>query len=200
MSVFKDKNGKELSIQDVYNKTVNRLSNYILDFELLVLTIVGNVPFASIRMAVYELSGIKVGKGSSVHMWARFYQPVKISIGSDTLIGDNVFLDGRDNLIIGDHVDIASQVLIYNSAHNIHSPEFEATYGEVKIGDYVFIGPRATILPGVNIGNGAVVAAGAVVTKDVPEFAIVAGVPAMVIGERKIKELHYKLGRARLFQ
>jgi len=64
----------------------------------------------------------------------------------------------------------------------------------------VFIGPRAIIMPGVKIGRGAVVAGGAVVTKDVPDFAIVGGVPAKVIGERKNKDPHYNLGRARLFQ
>ena len=55
-------------------------------------------------------------------------------------------------------------------------------------------------LPGVKIGKGVIVAAGAVVTKDIGEFAIVGGVPAQVIGERKNKNPHYKLGRARLFQ
>ncbi|MFI5205556.1 MAG: DapH/DapD/GlmU-related protein, partial [Candidatus Paceibacterales bacterium] len=65
---------------------------------------------------------------------------------------------------------------------------------------YVFIGPRAIILPGVKIGKGAVVAAGAVVTTSVKDFEIVGGVPAKVIGERKNKNPRYKLGRARLFQ
>jgi len=64
----------------------------------------------------------------------------------------------------------------------------------------VFIGPRAIILPGVTVGKGAVVAAGAVVTKDIPDFSIVGGVPAQIIGERKTKDLHYKLGRARWFR
>ena len=70
----------------------------------------------------------------------------------------------------------------------------------VEIGDFVFIGPRAIILPGVKIGRGAVVAAGAVVTKDVSEYMVVGGVPAEVIGERGVKDLNYRLGRARLFQ
>ena len=109
-------------------------------------------------------------------------------------------MDGRDKLTIGNHVDIASSVMIYNSEHNIESGDFMAVDGPVKIGDYVFVGPRAIILPGVTIGKGAVVAAGAVVTKDVPEYAIVGGVPAKIIGERKNKDLNYKLGRARLFQ
>ena len=103
-------------------------------------------------------------------------------------------------MIIGNHVDIASGVMIYNSEHEINSEDFHAIIAPVEIEDYVFIGPRAIILPGVKIGEGAVVAAGAVVTKDVPEYMVVGGVPAQVIGERKVKDLHYRLGRARLFQ
>jgi len=110
-------------------------------------------------------------------------------------------LDGRDTLKIGDHVDIASQVLIYNSEHDIHGEDFYADKtAPVEIGDYVFVGPRAIILPGVKIGKGAVVAAGAVVTKDVTEYKIVGGVPAHEIGERQAKDLHYNLGRFKLFQ
>ncbi|MEK6808068.1 MAG: acyltransferase [Nanoarchaeota archaeon] len=133
-------------------------------------------------------------------MGCRFFSLKNIVIGEDSIVGEGIFMDGRDTLRIGDHVDIASQVLIYNSKHDINSDDFKSLEAPVEIGDYVFIGPRAIILPGVRIGKGAVVAAGAVVTKDVSDFEIVGGVPAQVIGERKIKDLHYKLGRARLFQ
>jgi maltose O-acetyltransferase len=145
------------------------------------------------------LAGIKIGKGSTIHTGARFYD-LKIKIGEDTIIGENVVLDGRDNIDIGNHVDIASEVMIYNSEHDINSSDFKAISAPVTVEDYVFIGPRAIILPGVKIGKGAIVAAGAVVTKDVPPYAIVGGVPAKIIGERKNKNLNYKLGRARWFR
>lgn len=200
MVIFHDRMGRELSSDMVVKKGVNRIGNIFIDFWLFILTVVGFVPFHTIRWFFYILSGMKLPFSSHIHMWARFYNPAGISIGKDTIIGDHAFLDGRGKLTIGDHVDIASEVMIYNSEHDINSEDFHATLENVEIGDYVFIGPRAIILPGVKIGKGAVIGAGAVVTKDVEAFAIAGGVPAQVIGERKFKDLHYKLGRARLFQ
>lgn len=200
MAVFKDKMNNQLSLSEAFPKIVNRIYNYWLDFKLMILRWVGHIPFHSVRRFYYRISGVKLGKGSTIHMWASFYQPKNIVIGEDSVIGDHAFLDGRAELIIGDHVDIASHVLIYNSEHDIESGDFKAIEDKVEIDDYVFIGPRVTILPGVKIGKGAIVAAGAVVTKDIAELSIVGGVPAKVIGERKTKKLNYKLGRARLFQ
>lgn len=200
MAIFHDRMGKELTAKEALGKILNRIYNIVLDIEIMILRWVGHIPFHSIRNLIYSLDGVKIGKDSTIHMWANFFYTPNISIGDDTIIGDHVFLDGRAALKIGDHVDIASEVMIYNSEHDINSEDFHATLSPVEIGDYVFIGPRAIILPGVRIGNGAVVAAGAVVTKDVDDFAIVGGVPAEVIGERKLKDPKYKLGRARLFQ
>ena len=192
--------GKALTATEASGKIVNRVFNWILDFELLLITWAGLVPSHLFRLFIYKIAGIKIGNGSRIHIGARFFEPENIKIGEDTIIGNNAFLDGRDKLIIGNHVDIASEVMVYNSEHDINSEDFKARIAPVEIGDYVFIGPRVIILPGVKIGRGAVVAAGAVVTKDVEEYTIVGGVPAEVIRERKVKDLHYRLGRARLFQ
>jgi len=198
--MFYDKSGKKLTPGQALPKIFNRLYNYLLDFELMVLRWVGHVPFHSVRKLFYILAGVRMGRGSVVHMWANFFDPGNIVIGEDTIVGDHAFLDGRAPLTIGNHVDIASSVMIYNSEHDLEKDDFSAREEAVAVGDYVFIGPRVIILPGVKIGKGAVVAAGAVVTKDVSEFTIVGGVPAKEIGERKNKRPNYKLGRARLFQ
>lgn len=200
MALFKDRMGRPLTTSEASKKIVTRAFNWVLDFELLLVTWAGLLPSHLLRLFIYSLAGVKIGKGSRIHIGTRFFYPANIAIGEGSVIGDNAFLDGRDRLIIGNHVDIASGVMIYNSEHDINSEDFGAIIAPVEIGDYVFIGPRAIILPGVKIGKGAVVAAGAVVTKDVEEFTIVGGVPAQVIGERKTKDPHYRLGRVRLFQ
>lgn len=168
---------------------------------------VGYFPSHHFRRFFYRLFGMKIGSGSTLHMMGRIYDPRHIEIGDDTIIGEKFSLDGRKQLpnsqgglSIGDHVDIASEVMIWTSQHDIHSDDFHAIEAKVEIDDYVFIGPRAIILPGVKIGKGAIVGAGAVVTKNVADGEIVAGVPAKSIGRRKSTNFNYKLGRARLFQ
>lgn len=200
MTIFKDRMGRPLTIRQAVAKIFNRFYNYWLDLELMLLRWVGHIPLHTIRKFFYKLAGIRIGKGAVIHMWANFFQPKNIKIGEGTVIGDHVFLDGRASLTIGKQVDIASHVLIYNSEHDLEKEDFSPIEEPVEVGDYVFIGPRVIILPGVKIGKGAVVAAGAVVTKDVSPLAIAGGVPAKVIGERKNKDLKYRLGRARLFQ
>lgn len=203
-----DKDGKTLTSSEIMQKILRRIQAIAL--ELLTGFLwwgVGNVPFHHFRRFFYRLSGMKIAAGSTLHMGARIYYPAGISIGEDSLIGERVSLDGRRQLPqsqggiqIGNHVDIASEVMIWSSEHDLASPTIAAREEKVIIEDYVFIGPRAIILPGVTIGRGAVVAAGAVVTKDVPPGCLVGGVPAKKIADRPLKEFHYRLGRARLFQ
>lgn len=198
---MKDRNGKKLSLKEISQKIINRIKTICLEFWLLILRIVSFIPLHFVRKFFYLISGIKIPIFSStIHMGANFFNPKNISIGKDTIIGDHCFLDGRDSLKIGNHVGIASQVLIYNDQHNVHDNNYDNSFGPVEIGDYVFIGPRAIILPNVKIGKGAVVAAAAVVTKDIPDFEVWAGVPAKKINDRRITNPSYKLGRPMLFQ
>ncbi|MBI2029519.1 acyltransferase [Candidatus Gottesmanbacteria bacterium] len=197
---MKDRMGNQLSADQIIQKASNRFGNYLLDFELMLLRFVGHIPFSFIRKFIYRISGVRIGKGSTIHMWCNFFNPYGVSIGEDTIIGDHAFLDGRAKLTIGNHVDIGSSVLIYNSEHDVDAANFTAIEEPVVIEDYVYIGARVTILPGVKIQKGAVVASGAVVTKDVVSMSIVGGVPAKEIRIRKLTKLEYKLGRARLFQ
>lgn len=181
-------------------KIIRRISALVLESENMILKYVGCIPFHHVRRFFYRMGGMSIGSGTSIHMGAVFYDASNITIGQDSILGENIVLDGRDKLVIGNHVDIASEVMIYNGQHDIESPDFKAEFARVVIEDYAFIGPRAIILPGVTIKKGAVVGAGAVVTKDVDEGKIVGGIPAKEIGERKLTEYNYKLGRAAWFR
>ncbi len=200
MSLFKDRMDNNLSASNVSLKIGNRFYNYLADFFLFLLNLSCYIPSHHIRRFLLRLAGVSIGKGSAIHMGCNFFSVKKLKIGEDTIIGRGIFIDGRDVVTIGSHVDIASSVMIYNSEHDINADNFSSICAPVEIGDFVFIGPGVIILPGVKIGKGAVIGAGAVVTKNVEDFKIVGGVPAQVIGERELKDPHYKLGRARLFQ
>jgi len=189
-------------------KIIRRLQAIYLEFVTGFLWwCVGFIPIHHVRRFFYRLFGMKIGQGSTLHMMGRIYDPRYIKIGKDSIVGEKFTLDGRRQLanslggiVIGDHVDIASEVMIWSSQHDIRSSDFHATEDPITIEDYVFIGPRAIILPGIRLGKGAVVGAGAIVTKDVLPGEIVGGIPAKPIGQRAVKEYNYRLGRARWFQ
>jgi acetyltransferase-like isoleucine patch superfamily enzyme len=117
-----------------------------------------------------------------------------VTIGDGSVIGFDAILDGRGGLTIGRNVNLSSEVAIWTAQHDHRSPTFAARCAPVTIGDRAWLSFRTTILPGVTIGDGAVVAAGAVVTTDVPPFAIVGGIPARIIGVRT-RELSYEFVR-----
>jgi acetyltransferase-like isoleucine patch superfamily enzyme len=155
--------------------------------------IAGWFPCHTLRLLCYRhLVGMRIAARASVHRNCRSFHPAGISIGFGSVINRNVLLDGRSGLRIGDNVSISEGVAIFTLDHDPNSPTFEEQGAPVNIGNRVFIGAQAIILPGVALGEGAVVGAGAVVTHDVPPFTIVAGVPARPIGERR-RDLAYTL-------
>lgn len=197
---LKDKHGKNLTWGQGVGKISKRLESYALDFSLMITNVTTWIPLHSVRNLIWQFFGLTLGKHSTLHTGVRVFDPRNIQVGEGTIIGYATFIDGREPVTIGNHTDIASEVMIYSQEHDLAASDFHAVGAAVKIGDYVFIGPRAIILPGVTIGDGAVVAAGAVVTKDIAPATIVGGVPAKVIGERQLKNFHYQLGRFKLFQ
>lgn len=146
--------------------------------------VAGWVPSNRLRCFSWRCLGAVIGHDTSVHRNCRMYRPSHIAIGSHCVILRDVLLDGRRGLSIADNVNISEGVLIFTLQHDLSSPSFDAVGAGVSISDHVFVGARAVVLPGVTLGRGAVVAAGAVVTKDVAPLTIVAGVPARAIAKR----------------
>jgi acetyltransferase-like isoleucine patch superfamily enzyme len=126
---------------------------------------------------------MRIGKGVAVHMGC-FVTGRHITIGDHSVINRGCRLDGRNELRIGRNVSVSPECYIVTVDHRVDSPDFEIFHGPVTIGDYAWLGARAMVLPGVEMGEGAVAGAGSVVTKSVAAYTVVAGVPAKPIGER----------------
>jgi acetyltransferase-like isoleucine patch superfamily enzyme len=154
------------------------------------------IPFHCIRKVVISAKFSHLGKSTNFLMGLEFRNPKNISIGQNSVVNKKVLLDGRGGqLTIGNNVDIAQETNIWTLEHDVHDDFHISKGGDVIIEDYVWIASRVTILPGVKIGRGAVVAANSVVTKDVAPMSIVGGVPAKVIGTRRSAlkyQLHYQ--------
>jgi acetyltransferase-like isoleucine patch superfamily enzyme len=135
---------------------------------------------------------LKADPDSILYQWRDLRHPRGIEIGKGTVIGHWATLDGRCGLRIGNNVNCSSEVALWTLQHDPDDRHFGVRGGPIVVDDYAWISFRATILPGVRIGRGAVVAANSVVTEDVEDFTIVGGIPAKVIGTRS-RDLDYTL-------
>jgi len=156
-------------------------------------SILAQVPSRSMRRWGYRAIGMDLHDTAIIHRGLELRSPRNIEIGPGCIVGFDSILDGRNGIVMGASVNLSSQVAIWTMQHDYQDPDFGVKGGAVEVCDRAWLSFRSTILPGVTIGEGAVVAAGAVVTADVPPFVVVGGVPARIIGERT-RDLHYDFG------
>ncbi|HZR40278.1 MAG TPA: acyltransferase [Ktedonobacteraceae bacterium] len=162
--------------------------------------LINHIPSYTIRHGWYsKVLGWHIGSRASILMKQHVQMAGvrtsgrKVSIGKGTVINQDCYLYTTGGLIIGENVSISSGVWLVTGTHDINDPYFTDSYKPIVIHNHVWIGIRATILGGVTIGEGAVVMAGAVVTRDVAPYAVVGGVPAKVISERRLRNPTYML-------
>lgn len=143
-----------------------------------------------LRTRLLRAFGLQIGHGTvilgTLHLHGAGRIQQRLRIGTHVTLNTDCFFDLNAPISIGDHVAIGHEVMILTSSHQIASALHRAgnvTMAGVKIEDGAWIGARCIILPGVTIGSGSVVAAGAVVSKDVAPNTLVGGVPAKHIRE-----------------
>lgn len=154
--------------------------------EMVFLHIAMYIPMNSARLGAARLLGATIGRGNAIHHGGQIRVARRLRIGNDCFVAEGVVLDARGGLSIGSHVSINSGVQVWTAQHDWESPSFAYVAAPVSIGDRAWISARVVILPGVTVGEGAVIAAGAVVTKDVEPWTLVGGVPAKFIKRRPI--------------
>ena len=152
--------------------------------------IISYIPVWFLRKIYLLLLSTKLGKRTRIDMGCTFMDPNRLRLGNNTHINRDCLLDARGGITVRSRVSISHRVVIMTGSHDYNTENFSFVRKTVIIDDYVWIGVGAIVLGGVRIGEGAVVCAGAVVTKDVPPYTVVAGIPAKVIGTRTTN-LHY---------
>ena len=160
--------------------------------------LINKIPSHNLRLAWLRLGGAKIGKGSSIWRNTEVLGMESLRIGDDSCIAWHCQIDARSGLTIGNHVTIASHVIIIAGGHDLDAPEFWSVSAPVSIDDWAWITTRALILPGAHVGEGAVVTPNTTVSKKVEPYAIVAGHTAKPAGTRR-RDLNYKVGGKGLF-
>lgn len=163
--------------------------------------VVCHIPSFALRRHWYRgILGVRFGDSSGIHLGCHlwFYSPRQVRssgfvMGAYSRVNRNCCLDVRGRLEIGEHTSISPDVTILTASHGVNDPAFRVYVRPVVIEDHVWIGTRAMVLPGVTLGRGCVVAAGAVVTRDVAPLSVVAGVPARPVGVRDEAATKYLL-------
>ena len=174
----------------ILTATIKYLTNHLIS----------HIPSYTIRHGWYrKVLGWYIGPGASI-LLGQYVEMAgvrtsgrKVVIGKGTVINYGCLLYTTGGIIIGEQVSISAGVWLVTGTHDINHPQFIDNYKPIVIGNYAWIGVRATILGGVTIGEGAVIMAGAMVTRDVPPYAVVGGIPAKVVGNRELCDPSYSL-------
>lgn len=153
--------------------------------------ILPHIPSQTIRNWGLRMMGVRMSKNVKFYSGFSVRNPKGLTIEDGVSIGPKVLLDARCGLRIKMSAVIAYDAIIWTLNHDYNDIYFCGKGAPVEIGAYAWICSRAIILPGIKIGEGAVVASGAIVTKDVPPYAIVGGIPAKIIGVREKKNYSY---------
>lgn len=170
------------------NKIKSSFKQIIVDFVWVVCNVfINRIPVAFLRKGFYHLVGMKIGQGSRVGYGTVVIQPWKIRIGSNTVINEFCYLDGRGGLKIGDRVSISIYAKILTASHRVNSSTFEYYKGPVIIHDQVWIGMAAVILDGSTLHESCVIGANGVFKGDAVAKGIYIGNPASILRQRTVE-------------
>ncbi len=167
-----------------FKNTVNNFAAGYIRYKIIKL---GRIPCHTFRIFILKkVFHMDIAPRVVIYGGFEIREPWNISIGSGTIIGDNSILDGRNNIEIGENVNFSTGVWLWTEQHDYNDPQFSTNNkgGKIVICNRAWISSRVSILPGITIGEGAVVAAGSVICKDCSEFGVYAGVPGKKIAIR----------------
>ena len=139
------------------------------------------------RLWVLRFFGASIHGAPFVYASSKIYAPFLLKLSDKTTLGPESIIYNLGPITLGERVTVSQNAYLCNGSHDLEDPGLPLLVGNMIVGDDVFIGARAFVLPGVSVGEGAVVGACAVVTKDVEPWTVVAGNPARVVKKRALR-------------
>ena len=138
------------------------------------------------KTGILRAFGANVGKGVVIKPWVNIKYPWKLTIGDHSWIGERCWIDNLDQVVIGNHVCLSQGCLILSGNHDFSKPSFDLMVKPIRIDDGAWIGARAMVTQGVEVGSHAVLVAGSVASTNLSPYGIYRGNPAEFLKERVI--------------
>jgi len=142
------------------------------------------VPFSSVRVVILRSFGARIGKGVTIKPNVNIKYPWFLEIGNHVWIGENVWIDNLDDVIIESNVCISQGALLLCGNHNFKKPGFDLITGKIILKEGSWIGAKCVVGPNVIVDENAILQVGSVATKNLEANGIYRGNPAIKIGER----------------
>ena len=144
-------------------------------------------PFNFIKIIILKLFGAKLGKSVVIKPHVTIKYPWRLIIGNHVWIGEGVWIDNLGDVVIEDNVCISQGAMLLCGNHNYKKTSFDLMLGNISLKQGAWIGAKSIICPGVIVGSHAVLTVGSVATKNLEEYTIYQGNPALAIGKREIQ-------------
>lgn len=156
------------------------------------------LPGSAHRALLLRLFGAKLGNGVVFKPRLRVKFPWRLQIGDHVWLGEGVWIDNLDTVIIGNHVCVSQGAYFCTGSHDMNADAFDLEVKPIRLADHVWICARATVGPGVTVGEGAILALGGVATRDLLPWCVYGGVPARPIANRSDPRLRQRCQRQSL--
>ena len=146
------------------------------------------LPLSSFRCALLRIFGARIRRGTVIKPGVRVKYPWLFGAGDQCWIGEDCWIDNMAPVTLGSNVCISQGAYLCTGNHDWSDPAFGLMVDAIEIRDGAWVGAKAVLAPGVDIGECAVVVAGSVITQDIPPFEIHGGNPAKFLRRREIKD------------
>lgn len=144
------------------------------------------LPLYKLKVVVLRLFGAKIGSNVIIKPGVNIKYPWKLAIGNHSWIGEGVWIDNLDEIVIGNNVCISQGAMLLTGNHNYTKTTFDLILGEITLEDGVWIGAKSVVCPNVRCKSHSVLAVGSVASKDLEPYNIYRGTPAKLVRKRII--------------